>query len=359
MNLIGNAVRFTRRGKVAVTIENTGHADDPELLIKIADTGSGMTEDLVRRVFDDFVTGNADYAREAGGTGLGLSIAKRFVNALGGDIGADSVFGEGSTFWVRLPVMLAGAQKDVQRQPVSDLTGRPLHVLLVEDNEINRIVAREMLQAEGHSVDEAHDGPQGVEAAMGTAFDLILMDISMPIMDGRAATRAIRESDGASKDTPIVALTANAMPEEQKEFLADGMNGILTKPLSREALRELLRQTRRTVRHKAQSMINMNHSAETRDALGEEVFAKLRARFVTEVDELQEWLMSDATRDFLELSARAHKVAGSAAVFGADPLREALKHIETAAKNGSVHEIRTNTALFATSWDQTKPQLFQ
>ena len=284
MNLIGNAVRFTRRGKVAVTIENTGHADDPELLIKIADTGSGMTEDLVRRVFDDFVTGNADYAREAGGTGLWLSIVKRFVNALGGDIGADSVFGAGSTFWVRLPVMLAGAQKDVQRQPVSDLTGWPLHVLLVEDNEINRIVAREMLQAEGHSVDEAHDGPQGVEAAMGTAFDLILIDISMPIMDGRAATR---------------------------------------------------------------------------DALGEEVFAKLRARFVTEVDELQEWLMSDATRDFLELSARAHKVAGSAAVFGADPLREALKHIETAAKNGSVHEIRTNTALFATSWDQTKPQLFQ
>ncbi len=359
MNLIGNAVKFTRRGEVSVTVENVGEADNTELLIKIADTGPGISADLAERIFDDFVTGNVAYDREAGGTGLGLSIAKRFVDALGGEIGVQSVVGEGSTFWVKLPVTPAGEADDKPKQPAILLPTRPLNVLLVEDNEINRIVAREMLQAEGHSVVEAHDGPQGVAAATETHFDLILMDISMPIMDGRAATRAIRNSNGACKDTVIVALTANAMPEEQREFLADGMNGILTKPLSRPALRDLLGHIGRPSSHATQGMIDISHSDQTRDALGEEAFVKLRSRFVTEVDEFQDWLESGEVHDFLEISARAHKVAGSAAVFGAGPLGKTLKQIETAAKVGNVDDIRDSSARFAASWIQTKAQLSQ
>ena len=108
-------------------------------------------------------------------------------------------------------------------------------VLLIEDNEINRIVAREMLEADGHTVTEAHDGLQGVHTAQSKNFDLILMDISMPVMDGRTATRTIRSGQGASADTKIVALTANAMEEERKSFKEDGMNGILTKPLTKAA----------------------------------------------------------------------------------------------------------------------------
>jgi PAS domain S-box-containing protein len=357
MNLIGNAVKFTRRGRVAVTVESIGDADNSELFFKVVDTGPGMTADLIDRIFDDFVTGNVAYDRDAGGTGLGLSIAKRFVDALGGEIGVNSVVNEGSTFWVKLPVTPTEAPDNKPEQPIVLLPAKPLNVLLVEDNEINRIVAREMLQAEGHSVVEAHDGLQGVAATTDTQFDLILMDISMPIMDGRAATRAIRNSNSACKDAVIVALTANAMPEEQKEFLADGMNGILTKPLSRSALRDLLHHIDRPASHAGQDMIDFSHNEETRNALGEEAFLKLRSRFVSEVDEFQLWLEAGEAHDLIEISTRAHKVAGSAAVFGAVPLRKALKQIETAAKAEKVDEVRDSSARFVADWKDTKIQL--
>lgn len=360
MNLIGNAVKFTRRGAVKATIENIGKADAPELMIRINDTGPGMTQDLTERVFDDFVTGNTAYDRDVGGTGLGLSIAKRFVNALGGEIGVESEVGKGSTFWVSLPVEQATPPVATEHDTVAPVRGQSLSVLLVEDNEINRIVAREMLEADGHTVVEAHDGRQGVEAANETFYDLILMDISMPVMDGRTATRAIRRGGGASATTKIVALTANAMAEEQKEFLADGMNDILTKPLSRTSLRSLLRETdASSAPSDLPDAINTAHIAETRDALGEETFARLRGRFVTEVDDLHAWFLSDGTQDFLEIASRSHKVAGSASVFGADHLRRALKTIEGSAKKGDEAAIKGATQDFARIWQSTKDQLGQ
>lgn len=232
-----------------------------------------------------------------------------------------------------------------------------MKILLVEDNEINRIVARQMLQSEGHTVVEAHDGRQSVEAAKTTTFDLILMDISMPVMDGRTATRAIRGGDGASKDTAIVALTANAMVEEQNEFIADGMNGILTKPLARDALRDLLYQTAISLDASAPAMIDADHSAETRQVLGENAFLKLRSRFVHEVDDFQVWLGSVHLQDFQHIAGRAHKIAGSAAVFGANPLKKSLNAIEDAAVAGDEKAVRTGTLDFGALWEQTKSQL--
>jgi PAS domain S-box-containing protein len=357
MNLVGNAVKFTRCGKVSVMIENVGKSDGARLLISIADTGQGMSEDLTRRVFDDFVKGNTAYDREVGGTGLGLSIAKRFVNALGGEIGVRSIVGEGSTFWVELPVREAEAPKVVPVQINKLRPSRPLKVLLVEDNEINRIVAREMLLGDGHSLVEAHDGFEGVEMSKTQEFDIILMDISMPVMDGRAATRMIRADGGASANTAIFALTANAMIEEQEEFLKDGMDGILTKPLSRKALRGVLNKTRRPADDDNAILINHSHSAETREALGEETFVKLRSRFISEVDEFLAWLGTDETHDFLEVASRSHKVAGSAAVFGADRLQETLKAIETSAKRGESQGIQERTKAAGSVWQRTQSEL--
>lgn len=357
MNLIGNAVKFTRRGKVAVVVENTGAEDTPELFVKIEDTGPGMSEDLRKRVFDDFVTGNTAYDRDVGGTGLGLSIAKRFVHALGGEIGVDSILGTGSTFWVRLPVAVTDVpEKQSVSVVVPHHTGQSRRILLIEDNEINRIVAREMLEAEGHTVVEACDGREGVTLSETTYFDLILMDISMPIMDGRAATRTIRRGEGACKATVIVALTANAMIEEQEEFLADGMDEILTKPLSRDALRALLEKIGGSFGKPITPMINHNHNAETREALGEETYVKLRSRFVSEVEEFLSCLVSSEAQDYLEISTHAHKVAGSAAVFGADYLRETLKAIEAAAKVGHAKEIEDQTRTLGAIWQETKLQ---
>jgi CheY-like chemotaxis protein len=357
MNLVGNAVKFTRRGKVSVMIENVGKSDGARLLISIADTGQGMSEDLTRRVFDDFVKGNTAYDREVGGTGLGLSIAKRFVNALGGEIGVRSIVGEGSTFWVELPVREAEAPKVVPVQINKLRPSRPLKVLLVEDNEINRIVAREMLLGDGHSLVEAHDGFEGVEMSKTQEFDIILMDISMPVMDGRAATRLIRADGGASANTAIFALTANAMIEEQEEFLKDGMDGILTKPLSRKALRGVLNKTRRPADDDNAILINYSHSAETREALGEEMFVKLRLRFFNEVDNLIAWLGADETHDIHEVASWSHKVAGTAAVFGAERLRETLNGIEASAKRGESQNIDEQTKTAGSVWQRTKSEM--
>jgi PAS domain S-box-containing protein len=357
MNLVGNAVKFSRRGKVSVMIENVGKSDGARLLISIADTGQGMSEDLTKRVFDDFVTGNTAYDREVGGTGLGLSIAKRFVNALGGKIGVRSIVGEGSTFWVELPVREAEAPKVVPVQINELRPSRPLKVLLVEDNKINRIVAREMLLGDGHSLVEAHDGFEGVEMSKTQEFDIILMDISMPVMDGRAATRLIRADGGASANTAIFALTANAMIEEQEEFLKDGMDGILTKPLSRKALRGVLNKTRRPADEDNAILINYSHSAETREALGEEMFVKLRLRFFNEVDNLIAWLGADETHDLHEVASWSHKVAGTAAVFGAERLRETLNGIEASAKRGESQNIDEQTKTAGSVWQRTKSEM--
>jgi len=340
MNLIGNAVKFTQGGTVDVTVENRGTDDDAQLMFKVVDTGPGMSQDLVKRVFDDFVTGNTAYDRNVGGTGLGLSIAKRFVNALGGEIGVDSVEGKGSTFWVSLPVPVSNAPDAPQSDIKDDQVIQALNILLVEDNEINRIVAREMLQADGHTVAEAHNGAEGVDAAEKQSFDLILMDISMPVMDGRTATRTIRNGDGHSAKTPIVALTANAMQEEQKEFLADGMDEILTKPLSRDALQALVEHmAKQDPKPGVVNMIDAGHIAETREGLGPDVFHTLQGRFIAEAEEFICWFAEENADDLSEVASRAHKVAGSAAVFGASAFRDLLKNVETAAKQGDAKRV--------------------
>ncbi|MBB5517054.1 PAS domain S-box-containing protein [Rubricella aquisinus] len=354
MNIIGNAVKFTRRGHVAVRLEALEAAADPRLRIEIEDDGPGISDDMRIRIFDDFVTGNTSYDRDVGGTGLGLSIAKRFITALGGQIGVESDLGKGCTFWIELPLIEATpAPEEATAQTQPDMQ-RALNILLVEDNEINRIVAREMLQQEGHSVTEAYDGKQGADLAKLYRFDLILMDISMPVMDGRAATRRIRNEGGASASAPIIAVTANAMADEQAEFLKDGMDGILTKPVSREALKALLHSKADTDEDDL-AYINAQHSQEARDTLGQDAFAKLTARFVSEVELLIDWLNDDKPKDLLEIASKAHAVAGSAGIFGAVQLRETLKQLENAAKTGDKSEIADLSKRVNIVWLKTKP----
>ncbi|HKK97726.1 MAG TPA: ATP-binding protein, partial [Marivita sp.] len=361
MNLIGNAVKFTKRGKVSVTAEVEDDGGQHLLRLSVRDTGVGIDDTLVDRIFDDFVIGNTKRNREVGGTGLGLGIAKRFVQALGGTITVESALGKGSTFTVVLPVEEAQPphkQTPPSHTPKSD---RPLRVLVVEDNEVNRVVARSMIEADGHSVVEAHDGLEGTELAMKQAFDLIFMDINMPVMDGRTATRTIRASGGASAQKPIVALTANAMASEQASLLEDGMNAILTKPLSRNALREVLAHHGATQPAPAATappkMVDPAHSAETRHAIGAQAFAKLTSRFAQEVDDLLDWFGSQDRHDVLEVAARSHKVAGSAAVFGAVALRDTLKSIEAAAKTGDTAALQDKMTTLPDIWAKTRREL--
>lgn len=358
MNLVGNAVKFTKRGTVSLTVgaKNVEGAD--VLIFEITDTGPGVPDDLVSQIFDDFVTGNTAYDREVGGTGLGLGIAKRFVSAMNGEIGVSSVVGTGSTFWVKLPVSQATPPSVNTTETESSKSPERLKVLLIEDNEINRVVAIEMLESEGHQVAIAEDGQQGLQMAENDAFDVILMDISMPMMDGRAATRAIRRGNGPSSSAPIIALTANSMAEEQKSFFADGMNGVVTKPMSKEALRKVLHRNHKSAEPvHIEGKIDQVHLAETRDALGAKEFKNLLARFVSEVDELIDWLHSTETAEPSDIATRAHKIAGSASVFGAVEMFEHLKEIENAAKAADRTTIVQLAAQLPELWSRSRSAL--
>ena len=318
MNVIGNAVKFTRHGKISILAEITGSpAAGSDLCIRIQDTGIGMSAELQTQIFDDFMTGDSSYDRDVGGTGLGLGIAQRFVKALGGTIKVDSTEGQGSTFAIRFPITPIAAPDEAKRAPEAQTPSRPSSVLLVEDNEINREVAREMLWGAGHSVTEAHNGRDAIEMIKTGQFDLVLMDISMPIMDGSEATRAIRASSDDWARVPIIGLTANAMADEQEAFLRDGMNDILTKPLSRE---DLIRVIAEHVSHRsapvidapktpapgAASTVALAYLDELRDTFGVEKLQGLLDRFIGEVDELLTFLDDQGVKDLPETAERAH-----------------------------------------------------
>ncbi|WP_132544584.1 PAS domain-containing hybrid sensor histidine kinase/response regulator [Rhodovulum euryhalinum] len=240
VNLIGNALKFTRQGTVTLTARRPGGTDMVEIAVR--DTGIGISPADRERIFDEFFTADPTYGRRAGGTGLGLAITDRLVRLLGGEIAVDSTPGAGSVFAVRLrlaPLAVVDPGPDGPGPDGAEIVAKPLRLLLVEDNRVNRRVARALLERLGHRVTEAEDGIEGVEKAFCTAFDAILMDVSMPRLDGVEATRRIRLG-GRSRHARIVALTAHAMPHEIEEFRFAGMDEVGSKPVSRGQLAALL-----------------------------------------------------------------------------------------------------------------------
>jgi len=213
--------------------------------VAIADTGIGIPKDQIERLFDDFVQVDASTQRRFGGTGLGLAISKQLVEAMGGEVGVDSTPGVGSTFWFTLPKAdeRCGVEPapEVRPEPAPVVTAHagPRRVLLAEDNRLNQRLAVRVLETFGYQVDTANDGAAALELARSGSYDLVLMDCLMPGMDGFEATRQIRaEEAGTGRHLPIIALTANAMPEDRNACLAAGMDDFVSKPFTRVALRQ-------------------------------------------------------------------------------------------------------------------------
>ncbi|WP_257884249.1 PAS domain-containing hybrid sensor histidine kinase/response regulator [Sulfitobacter sp. CW3] len=364
MNVIGNAVKFTRDGRIVIQVEMEEHKGQaPALQITVSDTGIGMTEELQEQIFDDFMTGDSSYDRDVGGTGLGLGIAQRFVKALGGSIDVSSTVGQGSTFSICFPIEPINAP-DPQialRKPAAQ--AKHSAILLVEDNEINRVVAREMLIAAGHYVTEAHNGSVAVDIAQVTRFDLILMDISMPVLDGRGATRAIRAGKGVNAKTPIVALTANAMADEQEAFLSDGMNDILTKPLVRNDLLTVITQYAQPQAgaekpvDTASATVATQYLDDLRDTLGVDRLKTLLERYAQEIDQGIVALSDPAQNTLPEISALAHRLAGSSASMGAMEMRAAFLAIEASAKIEDKARTDRCIAELPDVWARTRPLL--
>lgn len=336
LNLVGNAIKFTENGRVSIEIERCEPAYQAKAHIyevRVIDTGAGIAEDEIDTIFDDFYTSDPSIGRTVGGTGLGLGIARRFAQAMGGEVGAESTLGDGSAFWLRVPLQPAAPDQLLEADPINTETVRPLNLLVVEDNEINLEVICNMLALDGHRVMTAENGQVGAEKANRQRFDAILMDISMPVMDGPTAARHIRNGQGQSADAPIIAVSANVLPDAVETFRAAGMTAFIGKPISVDVLRKALSVVTRA---DGQVSDDAQHDplAELKDSVGPEVFARLHAMFIAEGNELVAQFETGVfdKSDLHRLAQACHKLAGSAATFGAEEFREALIAVETAAK---------------------------
>ncbi len=243
-NLISNALKFTERGEIRVAIS---HAQG-QLTVAVSDTGIGMSEEALASLFGKFVQADSSTTRRFGGTGLGLAICRELVELMGGTIAVRSAPGEGSTFTVTAPLPWVGEAPEAPETTASSSQAeasplQPMRILAAEDNPVNRLVLTTLLRQAGIELAMVENGAEAVAAWEREPWDVILMDVQMPVMDGPAATRAIRrqEAAGGRARTAIVALTANAMAHQIAEYEAAGMDCVVTKPIEIEQLFAALR----------------------------------------------------------------------------------------------------------------------
>jgi len=226
MNLVSNALKFTETGHVLVRV---GPAEDG-IVLTVADTGLGMSDEQIGRLFTPFAQGDRSTARRFGGTGLGLAICRQLAQMMGGEIGVVSTLGQGSSFAVRLALPAAIALDDIVGTDAAlDLAG--VRVLVVDDNAVNQMVARAILEAVGVCVATEADGYTALARLRVEDFDVVLMDVHMPVMDGVEAVRRIRSGEGGRVDLPVVALTADAMVGDAERLLAQGFDDAHPKPI--------------------------------------------------------------------------------------------------------------------------------
>lgn len=358
LNLVGNAVKFTQNGRIDIELEQIGQRGaSPLLEVRVIDTGIGIPEKDLERIFKEFET-TKRAGGDTGSTGLGLPIAKRLVTLMGGDIGVESTPGEGSAFWIRLP-MPEGYEvlPDMPEEP--NLPHAPLHLLLVEDNEMNAFVVEKMLRAEGHTVVLATNGLEAIQWAKKADFDGILMDINMPKLDGLEATKQIRADVKRANKTPIFAFSANVLPADTQRFRESGMDGFIGKPVQIEELRAALSAI---AEQSAALSLHASPAAApkpaptnpARDMLGDK-YDMFRERFLTEGDALIALLNGEKIDD-TEVRDLCHKMVSTANIFGVSRFQHALQETETLVKSG--HPLSSNAIdAIKSTWAEARQTL--
>lgn len=244
-NLIGNAVKFTHAGSVELHVESLGSHEDGRqcLRFSVVDTGIGIEADQLEDLFQPFVQADGSITREFGGTGLGLAISKNLVEMMGGRLSVESVYGEGTSFHVELTLKDLGEQTEPESKPASPFEEKPeegMRLLLVEDNPVNQLVASKVLMRLGHTVDVASNGMECLEQIEQADYGIILMDLSMPGMDGLEATKRLRAMNCPSSMAYIIAMTGHVFEEERQRCLDAGMNNFIPKPFDLFELKEAL-----------------------------------------------------------------------------------------------------------------------
>ena len=329
-NLISNAVKF---GAGKPIILRLSCLSPDALRVEVEDAGIGIELKDQSRIFDDFEALDRDYTRLSGGIGIGLGIVRRAVLSMRGTVGVFSRLGQGSIFWFEIPIRPALPQPQAVGQPA------PMQILVVDDQSINRLLFERMVNALGHQADQADSGQVAVRMARAECYDLILMDISMPEMDGIEATRHIR-TEGASRQSPIVGFTANLQPADHARALAAGMREILYKPARPADVERVLYNVPSAP--PAADVAGLNEGiCDAVDLLANSLGVDRLAKLVRDVDSSFQALFeyASAEPDLAELASEAHKCAGAAAILGALPLHAACCALETAALKHETSQI--------------------
>jgi signal transduction histidine kinase/CheY-like chemotaxis protein len=369
-NLVSNAIKFSDNGEIAINCrlsdKQPGSGETTELLFEVSDAGTGIAEEHIDKLFENFSQADESSTRQHGGTGLGLAICKELVILMGGRIGVRSQQGNGSTFWftarfekgdaaavaepVRDPGLVEESFATYSQRPVaaSRWSGIEAKVLVVDDNEVNLLVAQRMLEALGFQVDLAANGREAIDAAANYDYAAILIDSQMPGMDGNEATAIIRRAERSRKHTPIIALTANAMAPDREKAFAAGVDDYLSKPvfledLERTLSRFLLDDQDTPVRvissdlqlhdNGDRPIFDRSMVEELRSIVGPgelDLFSELAGQFVQQMPSWLEEIKSAASHgDAESVSRQAHRLLGLCRQIGAERMARICDELES------------------------------
>jgi PAS domain S-box-containing protein len=354
-NLLSNAVKFTKDG--TITVEVDCHRGLDEVEIRVIDTGIGIAEADLAGIFDDFSTIDTSYGRRAQGAGLGLGLSSRLAAYLKGTLTAVSEPDQGSAFSLTLRLSQTRRAPRPDSDSVSTQLLPAMKILVVEDNSVNRLVVRDLLTKDGHKVTEAVDGLDGVDKANETQFDLILMDISMPGMDGIEATKTIMSGSGPNAETPIVATTAHALPEETAAFYQAGMCGVIVKPLTLTKLRQGLFDAdwSRGSACSPDALIDEVQLSDIQSDLGPKLYAQSYHRFEKELHNFIVAAANEGPTDdhFAKMAEDAHRLIGSASIFGALGISRCLRLLQDSYSRQDTENIPGQLESLSVQCDQS------
>jgi PAS domain S-box-containing protein len=329
LNLLNNAVKFTAAGRIDLTVGTAAEG----LRFAIRDTGIGIPADKCDRLFRRFSQIDGSVSREYGGTGLGLAISKSLVELMGGSIGVASAVGQGSTFWFEAPLPAAAPAARAE-PPATAIRATGKRLLLAEDVPLNQDLARTILERAGHAVDVVGDGVAAVAAVQARPYDLVLMDVQMPVMDGLTATRRIRALGGAAGRLPIVAMTANVLPQQVADLRAAGLDDHVGKPFRTQAL---LAAIDRWTGSRAEpscpgGTVDRAVLDEMTELVGRARMGDLLAMLSKELVQRFGDLVPEVSRERLMLDA--HAMVSAASMVGFVALAETCRTVEAACRAG-------------------------